>query len=71
MEVNFERVIDESIERGVQMAHLSSLGYVVNNDDICMYYCCIVLQHMQSVYEDLSKEQKENVNEMYFKLVCL
>ena len=71
MEVNFERVIDESIERGVQMAHLSSLGYVANNDDICTYHCCIVLQHMQSVYEDLSKEQKENVNEMYYKLVCL
>ena len=59
MEVNFERVIDESIERGVQMAHLSSLGYVVNNDDICMYYCCIVLQHMQSVYEGIYPKNKK------------
>ena len=71
MQVNFDKVIDKSIEQGVQMAHLASLGYVINNTDICVYYSNIVLNHMKNVYDELSDSQKEKVNEMYANIICL
>lgn len=69
MDIDYNNIIDEFVKRGGDNAILASLGYVHTDADICDYQAFNILAQMQEVDYKLTDEQKENVSQMYNKLI--
>lgn len=70
MDINFDNVNSELIDRGVQVVHLSAIGFVLTNEDICRYNAMTILSHMQNVESKLSEKQ-QNLIAMYNELIVM
>lgn len=70
MDINFDNVKSKSVDRGVQVVHLSTIGFVLTNEDICRYNAMTILSHMQNVESKLSEKQ-QNLIAMYNELIVM
>ncbi len=72
MDINFDNVNSKLVDRGVQIAHLSAIGFVLTNEDICRYNAMTILSHIQNVESKLSeKQQQQNLIAMYNELIVM
>lgn len=69
MNVNFDNVKGRLIDRGVQVVHLSDIGFIFTDEDICRYNAMIILNNMSNVESKLSEKQKQNLIAMYNELI--
>ena len=61
MDINFDNVNSKLVDRGVQVVHLSTIGFVLTNEDICRYNAMTILSHMQ----------QQNLIVMYNELIVM
>lgn len=72
MDINFDNVNSKLVDRAVQVVHLSTIGFVLTNEDICRYNAMTILSHMQNVESKLSeKQQQQNLIAMYNELIVM
>lgn len=71
MDINFDNVNSKLIDRGVQVVHLSTIGFVLTNEDICRYNAMTILNQMQEIESMFSEKQKENLIAMYNELIVM
>ena len=71
MDINFDNVNNKLVDRGVQVVHLSTIGFVLTNEDICRYNAMTILSHMQNVESKLSEKQQQNLIAMYNELIVM
>lgn len=72
MDINFDNVKSKLVDRGVQVVHLSTIGFVLTNEDICRYNAMTILSHIQNVESKLSeKQQQQNLIAMYNELIVM
>ena len=71
MDISFDNVNSKLVDRGVQVVHLSTIGFVLTNEDICRYNAMIVLSNMSNVESKLSEEQQQNLIAMYNELIVM
>lgn len=71
MDINFDNVKSKLVDRGVQVAHLSNIGFVLTNEDICRYNAMVILNQMQEIESMFSEKQKENLIAMYNELIVM
>lgn len=71
MDINFDNVKSKLVDRGVQVAHLSDIGFILTDEDICRYNAMIVLSNMSNVESKLSEEQQQNLIAMYNELIII
>lgn len=72
MDINFDNVNSKLVDRGVQVVQLSTIGFVLTNEDICRYNAMTILSHMQNVESKLSeKQQQQNLIAMYNELIVM
>ena len=71
MDINFDNVNSKLVDRGVQVVHLSAIGFVLTNEDICRYNAMVILSNMPDVESKLSEEQKQNLIAMYNELIVM
>lgn len=70
MDINFDNVNSKLVDRGVQVVRLSTIGFVLTNEDICRYNAMTILSHMQNVESKLSEKQ-QNLIAMYNELIVM
>lgn len=70
MDINFDNVNSKLVDRSVQVVHLSTIGFVLTNEDICRYNAMTILSHMQNVESKLSEKQ-QNLIAMYNELIVM
>lgn len=71
MDINFDNVNSKLVDRGIQVVHLSTIGFVLTNEDICRYNAMVILSNMPDVESKLSEEQKQNLIAMYNELIVM
>lgn len=71
MDINFDNVKSKLVDRGVQVAHLSDIGFILIDEDICRYNAMIVLSNMSNVESKLSEKQQQNLIAMYNELIVM
>lgn len=71
MDINFDNVKSKLVDRGVQVVHLSDIGFILTDEDICRYNAMIVLSNMSNVESKLSKQQQQNLIAMYNELIIM
>ena len=71
MDINFDNVKSKLVDRGVQVVHLSDIGFILTDEDIGRYNAMIVLSHMQNVESKLSEKQQQNLIAMYNELIVM
>ena len=71
MDINFDNVKSKLVDRGVQVVHLSDIGFILTDEDICKYNAMIVLSNMSKVESKLSKQQQQNLIAMYNELIIM
>lgn len=71
MNINFDNVKDKLIDRGVQVVHLSDIGFILTDEDICRYNAMIVLNNISNVESKLSEKQQQNLIAMYNELIVM
>lgn len=71
MDINFDNVNSKLVDRGVQLVQLSTIGFVLTNEDICRYNAMTILSHMQNVESKLSEKQQQNLIAMYNELIVM
>lgn len=71
MDINFDNVNSKLVDRGVQVVQLSTIGFVLTNEDICRYNAMIVLSNMSNVESKLSEKQQQNLIAMYNELIVM
>lgn len=71
MDINFDNVNSKLVDRGVQVVHLSTIGFVLTNEDICRYNAMTILNQMQEIESMFSEKQKENLIAMYNELIVM
>ena len=49
MDINFDNVKSKLVDRGVQVVHLSNIGFILTNEDICRYNAMVILSNMSNV----------------------
>ncbi len=70
MDINFDNVNSKLVDRSVQVVHLSTIGFILTNEDICRYNAMTILSHMQNVESKLSEKQ-QNLIAMYNELIVM
>lgn len=70
MDINFDNVNSKLVDRGVQVVRLSTIGFVLTNEDICRYNAMTILSHMQNVESKLSEKQ-QNLIAIYNELIVM
>lgn len=71
MDINFDNVNGKLVDRGVQVVHLSTIGFILTNEDICRYNAMTILNQMQEIESMFSEKQKENLIAMYNELIVM
>lgn len=71
MDINFDNVKSKLVDKGVQLVHLSDIGFILTDEDICRYNAMIVLSNMSNVESKLSEEQQQNLIAMYNELIIM
>jgi hypothetical protein len=71
MDINFDNVKSKLVDRGVQLVHLSDIGFILTDEDICRYNAMIVLSNMSNVESKLSEQQQQNLIAMYNELIIM
>lgn len=71
MDINFDDVKSKLVDRGVQVVHLSNIGFILANEDICRYNAMVILSNMSNVESKLSEEQQQNLIAMYNELIVM
>lgn len=71
MDINFDNVKSKLVDRGVQVVHLSDIGFILTDEDICRYNAMIVLSNMSNVESKLSEQQQQNLIAMYNELIII
>lgn len=71
MDVNFDNVKSKLVDRGVQIVHLSDIGFILTDKDICRYNAMVILSNMSNVESRLSEEQQQNLIAMYNELMVM
>lgn len=71
MDINFDNVKSKLVDKGVQVVHLSDIGFILTDEDICRYNAMIVLSNMSNVESKLSEEQQQNLIVMYNELIIM
>ena len=71
MDINFDNLNSKLVDRGVQAVHLSTIGFVLTNEDICRYNAMVILSNMSNVESKLSEEQQQNLIAMYNELIVM
>lgn len=71
MDINFDNVKSKLVDRSVQVVHLSDIGFILTDEDICRYNAMIVLSNMSNVESKLSEEQQQNLIAMYNELIII
>lgn len=71
MDINFDNVNSKLVDRGVQVVHLSDIGFILTDEDICRYNAMIVLSNMSNVESKLSEQQQQNLIAMYNELIIM
>lgn len=69
MDIDYNNIKDKFVKRGSDGTILASVGYVHTDKDICNFNALNILACMQDVDYKLSDEQKENVKQVYNKLM--
>lgn len=71
MDINFDNVKSKLVDRSVQVVHLSDIGFILTDEDICRYNAMIVLSNMSNVESKLSEQQQQNLIAMYNELIIM
>lgn len=71
MDISFNNVKSKLVDRGVQVVHLSDIGFILTDEDICRYNAMIVLSNISNVESKLSEEQQQNLIAMYNELIIM
>lgn len=71
MDINFDNVKSKLVDKDVQVVHLSDIGFILTDEDICRYNAMIVLSNMSNVESKLSEEQQQNLIAMYNELIIM
>lgn len=71
MDINFDNVINKLVDRAVQIVHLSDIGFILTDSDICNYNAMTILNQMQEIESMFSEKQKENLIAMYNELIVM
>lgn len=69
MDIDYNNIKDKFVKRGSDNTILASVGYVHTDADICDYQAFNILAQMQDVDYKLTDEQKENLSQIYNKLI--
>ena len=71
MDINFDNINNKLIDRGVQVVHLSDIGFILTDGDICDYNAMIILSRMKDVESKLTEREKQNLIAMYNDLIIM
>lgn len=71
MEVDYNKIRDTIIQRGLDVMNLSYAGFIVTDEDICYFNSIVILDNSQYIDSFLNEKQKQKLITMFNELIIL